>query len=81
MFVYVSEQREEERVGKTVPLTVESAGPHLRGLLFLLSRCLCSLPPPCGRSGERIASATGHCLHSQLMAGGWSVTLFGCVMQ
>ena len=53
MFVYISVKVERRgECGDAVPLTVDSAGPHLHRLLFLLCCPLCSLLPPGGRSGE-----------------------------
>lgn len=78
MFVYVSvkvEQREQERVGKAVPLTVESAGPPPPQFVIPapLPAVLAAASPWQLRPAQ--CAAAWHCLHSQLMVGGWSITL------
>lgn len=85
MFVYVSvkvEQREQERVGKAVPLTVESAGLHLHGSLFLFLFAA-SCDPCCLPVAALNSAADGGLALFTLSAHGRRVEHYtsGCVMQ
>lgn len=85
MFVYVSdkvEQREQKRVGKAVPLTVESAGLHLHGLLFLFLFAA-SCAPCCLPVAALSSAAEGGLALFTLSAHGRRVEHYtsGCVVQ